>query len=211
MAILILDNTKRSPPTPKLTAMKPTLAELNPNKTQTIRELGKVDIVQVKQLIKKLGEKVWEVETAGRENEFDCFHHTQHIVFRFPDTSKERMTVHDNPSWQIWKPYLLPVIEQAVKPYQYPNGELKAVMLAKLKAGYSIDMHVDGAPQYYFLHKIHIPIQTNDHVNFHIKPNDYQLKEGVAYEVNNLLPHFVANPSDEDRIHLIFEYHNAGS
>ena len=81
-------------------------------------------------------------------------------------------------------------------------------MLAKLKAGYSIDMHRDGLPEYYFLHKIHIPIQTNDQVTFHIKPQNHFLKEGIAYEVNNLLPHYVANKGEEDRIHLIFEYVN---
>ncbi len=188
--------------------MNEILQQLNPNKTESIRELGPIDISTIKQMVERLGDQLWENETEGRENKFAVFHHTQHIIFRFPDTSITRLDVHDNPSWTIWKPFLLPLMEQAVKPYGYENGEFKAVMLAKLKAGYAIDMHKDGLPEYYFLHKIHIPIQTNELVKFHIKPNDYYLKEGYAYEVNNLLSHYVTNKGKEDRIHLIFEYVN---
>jgi hypothetical protein len=178
----------------------------NPNKTESIRELGNIDISKIRTLVHSLGDKLWQLETKGRENEFDCFHHTEHIVFRFPDQTTKRTQIHDNPSWQIWKPYLMPLMEQAVKPYGYKNGAFKAVMLAKLKAGYGIDKHRDGLPEYYYLHKIHIPILTNDKVDFYIKPDTYQLEEGKAYEVNNIVPHAVMNNGNEDRIHLIFEY-----
>lgn len=184
------------------------IARLNPNKTSGLRELGQVDITKLKSMVSKLGEELWQIETKARENEFKVFHHTQHIIFRFPDTSITRLEVHDNPSWTIWKPFLMPIMEAAVEPYNYKKGQFKAVMLAKLKAGYSIDMHRDGLPEYYFLHKIHVPIQTNDQVTFHIKPQNHFLKEGIAYEVNNLLPHYVTNKGEEDRIHLIFEYVN---
>ncbi len=56
----------------------------------------------------------------------------------------------------------MPILNQAVAAYSYPKEEIKAMMLAKLKAGYGIDAHIDGSPSYYFLHKIHILIQTNE-------------------------------------------------
>jgi hypothetical protein len=179
------------------------------NKTEGIRDLGKVDIRKIKQIISKLSAKVWELETAGRENNFDCFHHTEHIIFRFPDQLSDRTIVHDNPTWHIWKSTLLPIMEQAIKPYGYANGVFKAVMLAKLKAGHAIDRHTDGSLSYYFLHKIHIPIETNEKVSFYIEPNEYSLAEGKAYEVNNIVTHGVVNQGQTDRIHLIFEYLNA--
>lgn len=188
--------------------MNNAVSKLNPNKTDSIRELSKVDISDLKKIVASLGEKVWQIETEGRENNFKCFRQTQHIIFRFPDATTRRLRVHDNPIWNIWKSHLLPIMQQAVEPYNYANGQFKAVMLAKLKAGGRIDMHSDGLPQHYFLHKIHIPIQTNDKVNFHIQPHDYYLKEGIAYEVNNIIPHYVVNKGKQDRIHLIFEYIN---
>jgi len=176
------------------------------NKTKSIRELGEIDISQIKNWVHKLSEAVWKKETQSRENDFDCFHHTQHIIFRFPDNLRDRTVVHSNPIWKIWKPILEPILTQAVAPYGYKNGAIKAVMLAKLKAGYGIDAHRDGSPSYYFLHKIHIPIDTNDNVDFFIDPNHYNLKEGMAYEVNNIVSHSVMNNGSTDRIHLIFEY-----
>lgn len=176
------------------------------NKTKSIRELGQVDISKLKDWVGKLSEAVWLKETRTRENDFACFHHTQHIIFRFPDDLRDRTIVHDNPIWKIWKPVLKPILTKAVEAYGYQKGHIKAVMLAKLKAGYGIDAHTDGSPSYYFLHKIHIPIQTNEKVDFYIKPNHYHLKEGIAYEVNNIAPHSVTNAGETDRIHLIFEY-----
>jgi hypothetical protein len=178
----------------------------NPNKTKTVRELGQVDINGLKEQTARLSEKVWTNETRNRENEFEGFHHTQHIIFRFPDHKGRRTVVHNNPIWHVWKPILMPVIEQATAPYGYANGQVKAVMLARLKAGHIIDLHTDGSMEYYYLHKIHIPLQTNDQVGFHIKPHTYHFKEGYAYEVNNIAYHSVFNKGSEDRIHLIFEY-----
>jgi len=182
------------------------IANYNPNKTKSILELGKINIHPLKKLIGRLSDEVWKKETKERENNFDCFHHTQHIIFRFPNKMTHRTEVHDNPIWWIWKPILLPILEQAVVPFGYKNGMFKAVMLAKLKAGHGIDKHRDGLAKDFFLHKIHIPIETNPFVDFYIKPNTYHLKEGIAYEVNNLLPHSVVNKGQTDRIHLIFEY-----
>lgn len=176
------------------------------NKTKNIRELGKVDISELKKWVNKLSEAVWINETKTRENDFDCFHNTQHIIFRFPDDLRDRTIVHSNPIWKIWKPILTPILNQAVTTYGYRKGTIKAVMLAKLKAGNKIDSHTDGSLKYYFLHKIHIPIQTNDKVDFYIKTNSYHLKEGIAYEVNNIVKHSVENRGKTDRIHLIFEY-----
>lgn len=178
------------------------------NKTQSLRELGPIDISSLKKWVLKIGEHVWQEETNKRENDFACFHHTQHIIFRFPDNLGDRVRVHDKPIWKVWKPIILPILEKAVEPYGYKNGTIKAVMLARLKAGFSIDQHIDTAESYSFIHKIHIPIQTGEKVQFYIDPHQYNLKEGMAYEVNNSVKHSVRNREDFDRIHLIFDYMN---
>jgi len=92
---------------------------INPNKTKSIKNLGAIDITQLKLYVDKLSDKVWESETKSRENDFPCFHHTEHIIFRFPDQLTDRTIVHSNPIWPIWKPLLLPVMKQAVHPYGY--------------------------------------------------------------------------------------------
>lgn len=72
-------------------------------------------------------------------------------------------------------------------------------------AGGKIDRHLDGAGSNLLTHKIHIPIQTHDKVRFFIKDNAYHLREGYAYEVNNIVTYAGENLGTSERIHLIFE------
>ncbi len=181
---------------------------INPNKTTSIRELGSVDISILKEKVLALSSRVWEFETEQRENDFNCFNTTQHILFRFPPDLQDRSHVVDFPIWHVWKPILMPIINQATAPYDYQHGKLCAVMLAKLLPGGTIKAHIDGSMSYYFLHKIHIPLVTNPLIDFNIGENRYYLEEGQAYEVNNIVRHEVINKSKESRIHLIFEYYD---
>ena len=104
------------------------------NKTKSIRELGQVDISKLKDWVGKLSEAVWLKETRTRENDFACFHHTQHIIFRFPDDLRDRTIVHDNPIWKIWKPVLKPILTKAVEAYGYQKGHIKQVAQSRLKS-----------------------------------------------------------------------------
>lgn len=55
------------------------------------------------------------------------------------------------------------------------------------------------------VHRIHLPIITNKNVDFYINYKKYNLKQGIFYELNNSLPHWVENNSSFDRVHLILD------
>lgn len=186
-------------------------AEAHIDKPATIRELGAVDISALKPLIEQIPEGVWAMENAKKENNFFCFHHTQHIVFRFIQGNRDHRHSYATPLWQLWQARLLPVMKQAIRPYAYQQPIFPKVMLARLSPGGLIDPHVDGAGSNLHTHKIHIPIQTNDYVRFNIKHQAYMLKEGFAYEVNNIVKHSVENGGEMARIHLIFELFEGGN
>jgi aspartyl/asparaginyl beta-hydroxylase (cupin superfamily) len=79
-------------------------------------------------------------------------------------------------------------------------------MVAKLLAGGTIHPHVDAHPSFSVGHRIHVPLKTNDDVQFIVEGERIIMEEGEAYELNNLLNHGVHNGGKEDRIHLIFDY-----
>jgi hypothetical protein len=83
-------------------------------------------------------------------------------------------------------------------------------MLARLLAGKAIGAHVDGSPSAEVPHKIHVPLTTNHGVRFTIGDGEHHLERGRAYEVNNRRRHAVVNRGAEDRVHLIFDYYDAG-
>ena len=96
-------------------------------------------------------------------------------------------------------------MDAVVAPYGYTKPAYPKAMLARLAAGHIIDSHVDGAGSNLHTHKIHIPIQTNLGAIFYVNKVPHHLEEGMAYEVNNIVPHAVENFGQTDRIHFIFE------
>lgn len=174
-------------------------------KPEFIVELGSVDISEIKQKIGTLSELVWDNENARKENKFKCFHHTRHIIFRFIEGNRDPRIFYSNLIWTIWEPFFIPIFQEVNSHYGFVRPVFPKVMLARLEAGQVIDSHVDGSGSNLYTHKIHVPIFSNQDVDFLVKDRRFYLEPGKIYEVNNIENHGVINNSDSDRIHLIFE------
>lgn len=174
-------------------------------KPDTIIRLCEVDIEPLVARMKMLSEKVWDAENARKENNFECFHNTRHIIFRFIHANADPLNFYSTPAWPVWRPLVQPLIDKAVATYGFAKPEFPKAMLARLEAGNVIDRHVDGAGSNLRTHKIHIPLITNPGAIFMVGDTEQNLEPGWAYEVNNIKPHGVRNDGDEDRFHLIFE------
>lgn len=180
----------------------------NPRKTMTIRRLGTVDIAPLRKAVLALPESVWESENETKPNRFDALDATRHIVFRFVSNFHDWRDSFERPLWSEWKPVLEPVLAAATASYGYSRGEFPRVMLARMAPGGVIHPHRDQNPAAKWPHKIHVPLQTNDDVIFHVEGGDYHFAEGEAVEVNNMGLHAVQNRGSTDRVHLIFEYYD---
>ena len=66
-------------------------------KPEFIRSLGPVDIAPLRELVARTSERVWNLENERKENQFDCFHHTRHIVFRFIEGMRDHRRFYSNP------------------------------------------------------------------------------------------------------------------
>ena len=169
-----------------------------------IRPLGPVDIAPLEAILARVTENLWRVESDTRPNNFACFHHTRHIVFRFCDFQDIR--VFDSyPAWKIWSRSLLPVMDRASAPYGFAQPTYPKAMFASLAAGYGIDVHTDGGAATRRAHKIHVPIRTEPAAVAIVDGVEQHLRRGHAYEINNTLPHGAFNGGSRDRVHFIFE------
>ena len=178
-------------------------------KPSRVRRLGKVRVEPLRRQIARLSERVWRQEDRMKENNDAVFHHTRHIVFRFIEGNLDPRRFYSNPIWAVWRPVLLPVMAQAAAPYGYAHAVYPKAMLARLAAGHYIDPHVDrpdgGTGSHPYVHKIHVPLETEPAAVLHVDGTDFHLQAGYAYEVNNLMTHGAFNGGETDRIHLIFE------
>ena len=181
-------------------------------KPAVARYLGPVDVAPLQACIGRLSEKVWRQEDAIKENAFFCFTHTSHIVFRFIAGNRTPPIFYSNPIWEVWQAWLLPIMTRAAAAYGYAAPVYPKAILARLAAGHGIDPHRDAEPSHPFVHKIHVPLQTNPRALLIIDDHALHLEVGHAWEVNNLVPHAAFNGGAQDRIHFIFEvYGGLGS
>ncbi|HEY9000092.1 MAG TPA: aspartyl/asparaginyl beta-hydroxylase domain-containing protein [Mucilaginibacter sp.] len=84
--------------------------------------------------------------------------------------------------------------------------EKLSVRLLNLKAGAIIKEHRDY--ELAFEHgeaRLHIPIFTNDQVEFYVDGDPVTMKEGECWYINANLPHRVTNKGASDRIHLVID------
>ena len=99
-------------------------------------------------------------------------------------------------------------------------AEFERVRLMKIKANSKIGKHSDKIDKDFGLEdgnivRIHVPIRTNDQVEFYLwdkkeKLTNY-LQVGHFYYIDVRAPHAVTNNSDVDRIHLVMDvYVNRG-
>jgi hypothetical protein len=174
-----------------------------------IRELGPVDTSELTSVVARTSDTVWNLEDSRKENRFEVLHHTKHVVFRFIEGNRDHRRFYSNPIWDLWQRFLMPVMEAAVRPYQFRQPVFPKVMLARLAPGRVIDKHTDGLGSNLYTHKIHVPIQTNDQAWIDVSNRRFHLSPGHAYELNNLAPHGAENAGATDRIHLILEVYES--
>lgn len=185
--------------------------EVNPNKTNAVRELGPVDLGGVRAAVLAIREGEWDTreDFDANYNKRGALRSTRHIVFRFCDRRVRPSRCYDQPVWDRWASRLLPVMEAAARPFAYARGFFPRVMLARLPGGSFVPPHTDGDLEGSRPHKIHVPILTNSDAYFFVDYGRYHFQEGYAYEVNNSTRHAAVNAGRTDRIHLIFEYLDA--
>jgi hypothetical protein len=174
-------------------------------KPQTVRALGAVEIAPLAAVVRRISEQVWTMEDARKENRFEVFHHTRHIILRFIEGNRDHRVFYANPVWAALSGCVLPVMDAAVAAYGFAAPIFPKVMLARLAAGGVIDAHSDGGGSNLFTHKIHVPLQTNDEVRVVVAGQPFHLQTGQAYELNNIASHSVENLGATDRVHLVFE------
>ncbi len=175
------------------------------SKPATVRRLGRVDPSALAAVVGRLSDEAWRREDSAKENDFGCFHHTRHVVFRFIARNLDPGNFYSNTGWRVWRRWLEPLMDRAAGAYGFRQPVFPKAMLARLEAGQRIDMHKDGEGSHPLVHKIHIPLQTNPRAVLVVDGVRVHLASGYAWEVNNLVPHGAFNGGDRDRIHFIFE------
>ena len=176
-----------------------------------ILDLGEVDENALALLTAKTFASDHLFESEKKPNKYPFYTATRHIIFQFPASLQDHTVSNYTHFWPEWKEVVEPIIYQITRQYDFKSGNTARIMLANICPGGEIGLHIDQNSAADVPHKIHVPIKTNELVEFIEEKSSYYLKRGSAYEVNNKIAHGVKNNSADDRIHLIFDYYDAAS
>lgn len=205
------------------------------------RVLGKVDVTHLRELVKRIPESVWQ-EGAERAKKYKVHQYTATIALRFGGDRIRELKQQDNPfegtlptydllnqygemknqrHWDDFKSGIEPILKYIQSKFDNKNGIWLRVLLVRLTAGKSVSIHRDNGLWMRMSHRIHVPVFTDEKVEFHAsnKPKSYRgnaFKEtdlilpvqqpGAVVELNNANIHYVRNSSPNDRVHMICDY-----
>lgn len=173
--------------------------------SEKVKPLGPADTAALKSAVAGFSPDAWFEDTV-RQDQFKNVHSaTQSIVLLLCE-GWPKIEVSKRAGWDRLSEYAMPIMEKIIRDHYPPGGVIHRAMVAKLTAGGVIEKHTDAHPSFAISHRIHVPLVTNDLVDFSIGDEIFHLKEDFAYEINNLERHGVENRSTVDRIHLIFDY-----
>lgn len=160
------------------------------------------DISRLQQEVNALSQQLWKLhyQTKHYEGNWTA------IPLRSIDgkgddifVSPAENAVYQNTSYLESSPYL----QEVLSSFKCP---LLAVRLLKLDAGALIKEHKDADLAFEKGEvRIHIPVQTNEGVEFFLDKERIHVKEGECWYMNFNLPHSIHNKSSSDRIHLVID------
>lgn len=152
---------------------------------------------------KSLTFKDWVADTS-RQDSFRCHQSTQAIPLIYGRNMNN--LVHTDAWKNNWREVLFPVLTPILRDF-YGDGEIMRMCLCKLLPMSKVLEHKDDTEEILLhTHRIHLPIISNDLVDFVIEGECFNLKIKYLYEFSNQQFHYVENRSEIDRVHLIFDY-----
>ncbi len=184
---------------------------------QEFRKIADVDVTELRTFVNKITPEQWS-EHNLRQEVFEVHSNTQTIPLIFDDDFRHRFqTVHSG--FKSFNDLLIPIMDvvknhfikhtpatKGCRPNRVQNGYFVRIILVKLQANSKITPHVDHGYSLSRAHRIHLPIITNEKVEFTIDNKTKILAEGELVEINNRGTHSVNNLSNLTRTHIIFDF-----
>jgi hypothetical protein len=165
-----------------------------------------LDISDIKSAILESSRSDWD-ENKIRQIAFpNVASHTETLILKFNGLTQNISHPSETrtfDAWYKWEELLTPIINRLMA--LYPNAVISKCIFPKLFAGGVINKHVDGGDDLTLVHRIHVPVVTNEDAIFTCDGETINMKEGCAYEVNNQRYHSVVNNGKTDRVHLLID------
>jgi hypothetical protein len=161
------------------------------------KEVCSIDTSILDSILSAIVEDDWNVldyrkgMNAGKNTNSILIRHSSDYTI----SGMENMPLYDK-----YFPLIEPVLDLLKQHYTYNEY---AAFITRLHPHTAVKVHKDWSDFLEKCNRLHVPLQTNENVLYHVDGADYCWKKGVIYEFDNTRDHGVKNESDDQRIHLI--------
>ena len=167
-----------------------------------LRLNDRFDVGAIRKKVEQFPAEKWL--ESERERLFDVHRDTQALLMvHFEDYQYKKPEYRE--LYAEMQDVLQPVVDY-VASYYRNNGFIVRLILAKLVSGGKIPKHTDAGFSLLNCHRVHLPIITNDDVDFFVGGEQINMRVGELWEINNGTVHAVENRGSEDRVHLIIDW-----
>lgn len=167
------------------------------------RSLGTVDVLALKARVLAQTEEQWNADPY-RQRSFAIHRMTHTIPLVF-----DRDFRHEQPTrcarFAELEEVVTPILD-AIERHFDGRGWLVRCLLVRLAAGGVIEPHIDAGDSLSRVHRIHVPIVTNDRVFFVVGEEVRRMREGEIWEINNKRRHSVQNLGPTGRVNLVCDW-----
>ena len=162
------------------------------------------DIIPIKNILNSFNDE-WLINTHRQDQPDKTHQYTQSVFVKITvgnwELKKKLATVNVCRNKELLD-FTLSIVDELEK---YHNGKAATVMYVKLLPEKNILKHKDSGEYLENVRRHHIPIETNEEVLFYVDDEGINMKPGQCWEINNVKTHYVTNPSNKERIHLIVD------
>jgi hypothetical protein len=178
------------------------------------RLLDTIEVADLARTIDNLSEESWQqdkqlLESMTQDRQADSIFLLSIAATDFRTISSKRplqsADVETHGGFPLLAIELEPIVQRVLSHFP-AGGVVTRVQLARMQSGAVIRPHVDQSLMLVASHRVHLPLSTNEDVEFYIGAEPYHMDVGNVYELNNRLQHSVANNGQVSRVHLIVDY-----
>lgn len=177
--------------------------------------IGTADLSIMRDLVTQLTPEHWSGDPT-RQNRYEAHKDTRSIGLVY-DYDFRHVDPTVLPPMQLFSPALRQLFAMIADHYEYQpaatdllgqrgRGYFVRVNLVSLRAGGEITPHQDMNFSLAHSHRVHVPVFTNDSVEFTVGTETINMRADEVIEINNRRMHSVRNAGDEDRVHLILDW-----
>lgn len=177
--------------------------------------IGNVDISELARLVDELTEEDWHSDSY-RQNRYEAHRETQTIPLVY-DADFRHSHPTRLPALQKYQQAIYPILELVADHFentddgqalikQHGLGYFIRTSLVRLVHDGVIPAHQDGNFSLTHSHRVHVPVVTNEDVEFTVGEQTIVMTAGEVIEINNRRAHSVSNKGELPRIHLILDF-----